>query len=649
MTGREWFTPAELYGLPGIPADSKGFTRWVKRNDIRTPEKAWSTTNPRGTWRIRRDRGGGYEYHISVLPSAAKAKLVLAAQPKATPAPKASRSDLSRSELWRWFDALPEHKKAVAQQRLDVLQAVETLYRAGVSKDVAVMQAATRNGVSTSSIYNWFKLVEGRDRCDWLPCLAPRHAGSPTERSECSPLAWEFIKSNYLRPEKRTFEACYDDLKLAAAEHGWKIPSCRTLRRRFDAEIPPAVVVMAREGVDAVKRMYPAQERDRSVFHALEAVNMDGHRWDVWVKWPDGEICRPNMVAIQDLYSGMFVSWRIDKSENREAVRLAIGDMVEEYGIPDHMYLDNGRGFASKWITGGTPTRYRFKVRDDEPSGLLTQLGVECHWTTPYSGQSKPIERGFRDFCDRIARHPAFAGAWTGNTVANKPENYGSKAVPLDDFVKIVGQGVALHNAKEGRRTKVAAGRSFLQTFQESYAKSPIKKAAPEQKRLWLLAAEGVTARAPDGAVYLMENRFWDEFLHAYIGKKVVVRFDPQALHEGVHVYRLDGAYVGFAECQHAVGFNSVEAAQEHGRKRRRWLKATKEALELERSMQPDELAALLPDVEAPEPVESKVTRPMFNGNAALKQAPQAVHDEEVDTFMDAFSAGVVQLFNKQK
>lgn len=648
MISREWLSVPELVGLPGMPTDQSNVNR--RAASWRLPETQYHPErNPRGTWRKRKAKGGGYEYHISLLPSAAKAKLVLDAQPKVT-TPATVKQDLDRSELWRWFDGLPQKKKDEAQRRLTVLQAVETLYRAGVSKDVAVMQAATKNSVSAATIYNWFKMVGGRDRCDWLPALAPRHIGSVAQQAECSPEAWEYLKSDYLRLEKkRTFEACYDDLKLVAADRGWTVPSCRTLRRRLEAEIPPAVIVMAREGVEAVKRMYPAQERDRSCFHALEAVNMDGHRWDVWVKWPDGEICRPNMIAIQDLYSGMLLSWRIDKTENREAVRLAIGDMVEQFGIPDHMYLDNGRAFAAKWITGGTPTRYRFKVRDDDPSGLLVQLGVECHWTTPYSGQSKPIERMFRDFCDRIATHPAFAGAWTGNTIENKPENYGSKAVPLDTFVKVVGQSIARHNAKEKRRTKTAAGRSFLQTFQESYAKSPIKKATPEQKRLWLLAAESVTARKPDGAIYLMKNRFWDEFLHAFIGKKLVVRFDPQALHDGIHVYRLDGAYVGFAECKHAAGFNSVQDAQEHGRKRRRWMKATQEILELERTMKPDELAAMLPDVEAPEPVESKITRPMFNGNAALKQAPKALaeQDEEQDEFMTAFAAGVVQLFKK--
>jgi hypothetical protein len=30
------------------------------------------------------------------------------------------------------------------------------------------------------------------------------------------------------------------------------------------------------------------------------------------------------------------------------------------------MRLDNGRAFASKWITGGANTRFRFKVREED-------------------------------------------------------------------------------------------------------------------------------------------------------------------------------------------------------------------------------------------------------------------------------------------
>ena len=344
-----------------------------------------------------------------------------------------------RSERWAWFDTLPEKKKAEARARLEALDTIDTLVRAGVQTVVATVQVGQRTHVSASTIYRWRDAVAGLDRADWLPALAPRHAGRVAE-VECPAEAWEVLKADYLRPEKPNFSDCFRRLESVAKGKGWALPSASTLQRRIDA-IPVELRVLARDGVDALKRMYPAQERRRDHFHALEAVNADGHKWDVFVRWPDGHVGRPQMVAIQDLYSGMLLSWRVDKTANKEAVRLAIGDVVEEFGLFSACWLDNGRDFASKWITGGTPNRYRFKVTEEEPSGLLTQLGVAVHWTTPYSGQSKPIERAFRDMAQSVSKHPRFAGAYVGNKPDAKPENYGTAAVPLDVFLATIGGG----------------------------------------------------------------------------------------------------------------------------------------------------------------------------------------------------------------
>ena len=410
------------------------------------------------------------------------------------------------------------------------------------------------------------------------------------------------------------------------------MPSARTLERRL-LDIPEATRVFARQGGEALKRMYPAQERSRAHFHALEAINVDGHKWDVFVKWPDGEIVRPMMVAFQDLYSGKMLSWRIDKSENKEATRLAFGDLVEQFGIPEHCWLDNGRAFASKWITGGTPNRYRFKVRDEDPVGLLPLLGVEPHWTNPYSGQSKPIERAFRDFAGDVAKHPKFAGAYVGNSPMAKPENYGATAVPLDVFLAVIGEAVAEHNARPGRETAVCNGRSFDQAFAESYATAPIRKAAPAQRRLWLLAAEGVLCARTDGSIRLEGNRFWAEFLSGHRGKRVAVRFDPQSLHDDLHVYAQDGRYLGAAPVIEAVGFDNADAARAHNRARNAFLRGVKMQADAEKRMTIEQVAAALPAAEAPAPLNTKIVRPVF-GNTALKPREDLAEQSEAEILL---------------
>ncbi|MGG2352518.1 transposase domain-containing protein, partial [Salmonella enterica] len=79
--------------------------------------------------------------------------------------------------------------------------------------------------------------------------------------------------------------------------------------------------------------------------------------------------------------------------------------------------------------------RFRFKIREEEPTGLLTSLGIGVHWAIPFHGQSKPIERAWLDLTDRIARHPFVAGAYTGRNPTKKPENYGSRVIPWAEFV----------------------------------------------------------------------------------------------------------------------------------------------------------------------------------------------------------------------
>lgn len=650
---KEWFSPAELavLALNGLPGSKRGI-------NLRAADEGWQGRLDLARQPLARRQGGGWEYHVTVLPLEAQRDLVFrrdaarrAGAGEASAVPGAVPGEGATAASWAWFDRQADAIKATARHRLAVIEQVEALVRGGAGKHLAVHEvvaAETRAGRQTSarSIWRWMEAAERRARADRLPALAPHFAGR-TVTVDCPQQAWEMLKADYLRLDQPSFQACLRRLRRAAAERGWALPAARTLQRRIEA-LPVAVVTLARQGAEALKRMYPAQERDRSVFCALEGINMDGHKFDVFVQWPGEETpVRVVMVAIQDLLSGKILAWRVDRTENWDSVRLALADLIEVYGIPSAAWMDNGRNFASKWLTGGTPNRYRFKVREEEPVGILTGLGVEVHFTHPYAGQSKPIERAFRDLCDDIARHPAFAGAWCGNKPEAKPENYGSKAVPLDKFLAVVADGITEHNARHGRRSKVCGGiKSFDQVFSASYAAAPIRRATDEQRRMLLLAAEGVLARKPDGAVRLLGNRYWCEALHEVMGEKVVARFDPDDLHAGVHVYRLDGSYLAFADCVEAAGFSDTQAAREHNRARNAWMRAQRESLAALRKMGVEEVAAMIPAMTPAPAVEAKVVRPLFAAPNPLmaRPAPRPVeHDPDLleagRTVIAAFAA----------
>jgi transposase InsO family protein len=385
----------------------------------------------------------------------------------------------------------------------------------------------------------------------------------------------------------------------------------KTFQRRIEKTFPAAVVALARDGREAAARIFPHQRRNRSHFAAMQAVNADGHKFDVFVRWEDNTIGRPLATVVQDLGTGMILGYRIAQSENWSAVRLAFADTIERYGIPEQCWLDNGRAFASKWLTGGMKTRYRFTVRDDEPQGILTQLGIKVHWTTPYHGQAKPIERAFRDLCEEIAKHPKCAGAYTGNNIDAKPENYGSKAIPIADFRALVASEIARHNARQGRRGASLNGESFAEAFARSISMpgNVVMRATAAQRRLLLMAAEGVTCRKPTGEIQLGGNRYWHEDLVAFMGKAVTVRFDPDDLHAPVGVYAKDGRLICEAPAIEATGFDNSADAQAHGRTKRQWVKAQHELLDAERRLGIAAVASLLPSVPAPEAPYSPVVR----------------------------------------
>lgn len=620
---REWFTAAELaeLRLPGLPADKTAMNRRIRDERWRLRQDLSGTALARP----RTGRGGGIEYHVSLLPGAAR--LELARQGIGARTAPAHTESVSAGS-WRWYEQQTARTKAEAERRLTIVAEI-ALLRESMSGTVAVKQAGQRHGVGSSTLWGWLKLVEGVARPDWLPALAPRRKGGGSE-AEIDADLWRIYKSDVLRPSSPTLTSCYERTAAIAAQRGLSLPHERTMRRRLEAEVHPGVFKLAREGEEALRRSIPAQRRTVEHLHALEWVNIDGHKFDVMVAHPlTGKPIRPMMVALQDVHSSKVLAWRVGEAESAALARLAFADLISRWGIPVNCLLDNGRGFASKWLTGGAKTRFRFKIREEEPTGLLTALGVKIHWALPYRGQSKPIERAFRDLCDTIARAPETEGAYTGNNPLNKPHNYGSRVMPWADFLTHVDRGIERHNAKLGRKGRFYAGRSFNDVFAASYAVAPIGKATPDHLRQALLAAEQKRVNSKTGVLELFGNRYWSEACDQLAGQLVTVRFDPDALKGDVHLYGQDGAYLTTAQVIDDTGFGDVAGAKATGKRWADYRRRMREGLEAEQLLAVEEIARLqadAPEVPMPDPT---VLRPVRHRGqtaaaAAVRAAPAA-------------------------
>ncbi len=298
---KEWFTIAELAeaALPGLPKTYKslenhGRAYWRKNSEL--SRKVGGKTKP--VW----------EYHISLLPEGARAALLVrfgvGVDVKQTQGEQ-------KASIWVRYEGLSKAHKRRCEERLKALCFMDNLLVSGMGVHDAASLSAVQFGVSRMSLFNWRQMVEGYERPDWLAALAPCYGEENVSQfAPCHEGAWEVFCSDYLRPSRPAFSACYRRMVSVAQERGFEpIPSERALRRRFNRQISKAVVVLAREGEEKAKKLYPAQRRDRSSLHALQAVNMDGHKLDVFVNVPWTEkLVRLYLIAIQDLYSGKILS-----------------------------------------------------------------------------------------------------------------------------------------------------------------------------------------------------------------------------------------------------------------------------------------------------------------------------------------------------
>ena len=642
---KDWFSVSEVMDSPGSPSTDEGVRKKAKNEQ-------WQS-------RPRSGKGGGKEFHIDSLPQATRIHLLLEASKVQAEGviydlPETSQPiEKELSYCPQVLDDRLKHAKTNARKkaeaRFTIACAVADLRAEKHPIKVCFEMVAKKHEVSYTFASRAYYATKGYERAHWVAVLLPKHKGSNEKLMvEFTPDAWEFIQADYLRKEQPALTSCIERAHIAGEDKGWIIPAETTIRRRIKG-IPKEEVVLKREGEHALMSLYPAQQRTVLDMHALEHINGDGYQHNVFVRWHNDEVLRPKTWFWQDIYSRKIIGHYTDVSENTDSIRLALMSLIEKYGIPKEVTIDNTRAAANKKMTGGVKNRYRFKVKEDEPKGIIPLLGINLHWTSinygKGHGQAKPIERAFGvgGLEELIDKHPLNAGAYTGANPMAKPDNYGSKAIAVEDFLKTVEAGVKQYNARLKRQTEVCQGiHSFDQVFARSYQHAQIIKATSEQLRLLLLTTESVTLKKDGtftlqsgGTIANRKNRYSNLDLIGAMVKKIEVRFDPRELHKEVFCYHPDGRFLCVAECIEKSGFGDTSAAREQSRHRTQFVKATKKAAAAKDQMDIAEVAAQMPDVEPPPLPETKIVE-MYQQVGNTVRIQQVEEDEQEEAFCRA-------------
>ena len=649
-----WISAQQLAVLETMPSSPQGVNKKARAGN-------WEKRQVQGI------RGVGYEYAFSSLPQATQAELLL--KQSAVEIDNVSETPRARKELnylpeviWKPYEKATDKQREHAKAKLVPLHKLDDLVRNGLELMTALDAVAEECDIARGSLKRWYYQVRSFERPDWLPLLIAKHNNKKSGKEAAfTEDAWEAFKADYFRNEQPQFGSCYERLKRAARENGWNIPSASSIKRKIEREVPKLVQVQLREGDHAVMQYYPSMRRTVAEIEALEWINGDGYQHNVFVRWHNGEIVRPKTWIWQDIRTRKILAYRVDLSENSDTIRLSLMDLIWKYGIPKKCTIDNTRAAANKWMTGGVKNRYRFKVKEDDVTGIIPMLGIELLWTSVQfgkgHGQAKPIERAFSHggLGELVDKHPSLAGFYAGENVYNKPDNYngGKDGVDYDTFILAIEDGIRTFNEREGRQTEICQGiYSFSQVFERDYKQAHIRKASAEQMRFLMLMSEAVTLRKDGtfeleagGKVNNRKNRYLASELIATAHRKVVVKFDPQDLHNKVWVYGLDGVFLAEAKCTDAVAFGDKAKGREHDKARKQMVKAVKAQAKAALTMNAQEAARYQPQFEEEAPLEPKIIE-LFRqeGNAVRKHEAVLDDDEDTNDFEQGWQKGLAML-----
>ena len=275
--------------------------------------------------------------------------------------------------------------------------------------------------ISIDTLYRKWKAVKEND----LKGLVDQRGKWRKGKSSIDETVWQAFLYYYLDEAQHPIQKCLEYTKMWAQELRpdlyADIPSYSAFYRKL-ASVPEGVKVLGREGHKAYNdRCAPYIRRIYDDMASNEWWIADNHTFDVMVKDKDGKLHRPYLTAFLDARSGIFTGFYVTYNPSSEATLIALRRGILEYGIPDNIYVDNGREFLTFDI-GGLGHRKK-KPKDGmelfEPPGVFKRLGINMTNAIVRNAKAKIIERRFRDVKDSLSR---LFNTYTGGNVVEKPE-----------------------------------------------------------------------------------------------------------------------------------------------------------------------------------------------------------------------------------
>jgi putative transposase len=529
-----------------------------------------------------------------------------------------SPSLIDRDALFQVLRRAPPGSQSRAKNMCAAVVEFEEYRAAGTTRGEAAAYIESKHGIDAVTLWRYREAVKGHPRELWEAVLLPRYKGR-TKEADLTPDAWNWICSRWLSTSEPPAHVVIKEARKEGASRGWVLPSDKTIIRKLNA-LPAPIVLLGRKGKEALDATFPAAERDFAAYGLHDVWVSDGRRADVFCRWPDGTVSRPFIVAWCEMRTRMILGVRGGFNATQNLVLASFHTAAVRIKIkPQRALLDNGREYAAKAVTGGQKTRYRFKVKEGDPIGALTRMGVTVDWARPYRGQEKPIESFWKYMANHLDKLPEFQGAYCGKDTVSKPVDLDrNKAIPIEIYGAKLAEVFEEFNHRP-HRGRGMDSKSPAQLYEELMQADPRRewpRITTEDLRILCLEQRMLTLNNKDASIRLAipgygEARYWSETLVdlpiAARSKKYAVFCNPEDPDIPVVVY--DGErLIGEASRIGLVG--DKQAAAQHCINKAAFKKPRAEAFKEIRQAAPLPIQSVViekPAIPTTPPIESKL------------------------------------------
>lgn len=397
--------------------------------------------------------------------------------------------------------------------------------RLSCAKFVEKFNAENGTNITQKQVYDWKKKYRNGGVSELIDNRGGHNRGCSSIPNE----VWEFFLSLYLTEDRRTLKWCYRETK----KHFGSIPTEQAFARKAST-IPEQTKILYREGKEAFKLFTQFYERDPALLKSNDIWFSDHTTLDILVN-VNGKPKRPFLTAWMDAHSRKIVSWVLrDKSPNTDIVKATLGEGIKEFGVPEEVYVDNGKDYRAK---DGLSKAYSHS--------MASILGINTIYATPYHGQAKTIERFFGTLEDQFSKQ---FKTYIGSNAKNRPERTKRKsdeqllkaAPTLEEVIEKLDNYIKLYNETQHG----GKGMDNLSPNEVYFRDLEEKREIEDYIAFRTLCGRVKEYTVQRNGLRINEATFYDmELVIKYFHKKVRVYYDPNNIDE-ISVFTLKDEFI---------------------------------------------------------------------------------------------------------